>query len=209
MTTHEVNNSVAAVRSLLESMCTYAPQLVSDDRADFRKGIEVAVTRLDHLNAFMRGFADVVRIPPPELRLCVLKDLVDDILVLMGPQLVARRIEVRWIEAANAGPTLLDRNQIEQVLVNVVKNAMEAIGVDGRITMALRSERGRLVLEMSDSGPGLPDVMRGRLVTPFFSTKKDGRGLGLTVVREILVQHRFEFDLDNAEEGGARFRLRC
>jgi len=209
MTTHEVNNSVAAVRSLLESMCTYAPQLVSDDRADFRKGIEVAVTRLDHLNAFMRGFADVVRIPAPELRPCVLKDLVDDILVLMGPQLSARRIEVRWVEAADAVPTLLDRNQIEQVLVNVVKNAMEAIGAEGRITMALRSKRGRLVLEISDSGPGLPDAIRGRLFTPFFSTKKDGRGLGLTVVREILVQHRFEFDLDNAEEGGARFRLRC
>ena len=209
MTTHEVNNSVAAVRSLLESMATYASQLTSEDQADFRKGIEVSVTRLDHLNAFMRGFADVVRIPVPELRPCVLKELVDDLLVLMGPQLAARRIETRWSEVADAGPSLLDRNQIEQVLVNVVKNAMEAIGTDGRITSALRSERGHLTLEITDSGPGLPDAARGRLFTPFFSTKRDGRGLGLTVVREILVQHHFEFDLDNAEEGGARFRLRC
>ncbi len=209
MTTHEVNNSVAAVRSLLESMGTYAPQLVVDDRMDFRKGIEVAVTRLDHLDTFMRGFADVVRLPAPALRPCILKDLVDDILVLMGPQLAARRIDVRWVEVADAGPSLLDRNQIEQVLLNVVKNAMEAIGRDGRITLALRSERGRLVLEIADSGPGLPDAMRGRPFTPFFSTKKDGRGLGLTVVREILVQHRFEFDLDNVDGGGARFRLRC
>ena len=210
MTTHEVNNSVAAVRSLLESMATYAPQLVSDDRADFRKGIDVAVTRLDHLDTFMRGFADVVRLPPPALRPCVLKDLLDDILVLMSPQLAARRIEVRWAEVTDASPSLLDRNQIEQVLLNVVKNAMEAIGADGRITLALRPERGHLVLEISDSGPGLPDAVRGHLFTPFFSTKKDGRGLGLTVVREILVQHRFEFDLDNVDGGGgARFRLRC
>jgi len=209
MTTHEVNNSVAAVRSLLESMGTYAPQLVSDDRADFRKGIEVAVTRLDHLDTFMRGFADVVRLPAPALRPCVLKDLVDDIIVLMSPQLAARRIEVRWAEAADAGPSLLDRNQIEQVLLNVVKNAMEAIGEDGRITLALRSERGHVGLEITDSGPGLPDAARGHLFTPFFSTKKDGRGLGLTVVREILVQHRFEFELENADAGGARFRLRC
>jgi C4-dicarboxylate-specific signal transduction histidine kinase len=209
MTTHEVNNSVAAVRSLLESMRTYAPQLVQDDRADFRKGIEVAVTRLDHLDTFMRGFADVVRLPAPALRPCVLKDLLDDILVLMGPQLTARRIEVRWAEVADCGPSLLDRNQIEQVLLNVVKNAMEAIGADGLITLALRSERGHLVLEIADSGPGLPDAVRGQLFTPFFSTKRDGRGLGLTVVREILVQHRFEFDLDNAKEGGAVFRVRC
>jgi len=209
MTTHEVNNSVAAVRSLLESMSTYAPQLASEDQTDFRKGIEVSVTRLDHLNAFMRGFADVVRIPAPELRPCVLKDLVDDILVLMGPQLAARRIEVRWLEVADAGSSLLDRNQMEHVLVNVVKNAMEAIGEDGRITLALRPERTHLTLEIADSGPGLTESSRGRLFTPFFSTKKDGRGLGLTVVREILVQHRFEFELENAAAGGAVFRLRC
>lgn len=209
MTTHEVNNSVAAVRSLLESVCTFAPQLTSDDETDFRKGIDVAVTRLDHLNAFMRGFAEVVRIPAPELRPCVLKELVDDILVLMGPQLAARRIEARWLEVAEAGPSLIDRNQIEQVLVNVMKNAMEAIGEDGRIGVTLRSERGRLTLEIADSGPGLTDAARGRLFTPFFSTKRDGRGLGLTVVREILVQHHFEFDLDNADAGGAVFRLRC
>lgn len=209
MTTHEVNNSVAAVRSLLESLQNYAPQVASDDRGDFTKGIEVAVTRLDHLDAFMRGFADVVRIPPPEIRPWVLRDLVDDILVLMGPQLSARRIDVRWLERIEAGPSLLDRNQMEQVLVNVVKNAMEAIGTDGSITLALRTERGRLTLEIADSGPGLTDEARGRLFTPFFSTKRDGRGLGLTVVREILSQHRFGFELDNAAEGGARFRLRC
>lgn len=209
MTTHEVNNSVAAVRSLLESMDTYASQLTDEDRGDFRKGIEVSVTRLDHLNAFMRGFADVVRIPAPELRPCVLKDLVDDILVLMGPQLAGRRIAVRWVEPTHDGSTLLDRNQIEQVLVNVVKNAMEAIGENGLLTLALRWERGHLTLTIADSGPGFADAARGRLFTPFFSTKRDGRGLGLTVVREILVQHRFEFDLDNAPEGGAVFRLRC
>jgi signal transduction histidine kinase len=209
MTTHEVNNSVAAVRSLLESMGTYAPQLVADDRADFRKGIHVAVTRLDHLDGFMRGFADVVRLPAPALRPCILKELVDDILILMEPQLAARRIEARWIEVADAGPSLLDRNQIEQVLLNVVKNAMEAIGEDGRIALALRPQRGRLTLEIADSGPGLPDAVRSRLFTPFFSTKRDGRGLGLTVVREILTQHRFEFDLENADGGGALFRLRC
>jgi nitrogen fixation/metabolism regulation signal transduction histidine kinase len=209
MTTHEVNNSVAAVRSLLESVANYAPQLESEDRKDFTRGIEVAVNRLDNLNSFMRGFADVVRIPTPELRPCDLKALVDDILVLMGPQLASRHIEVVWNETGAVGSSLLDRNQIEQVLVNVVKNAMEAIGTDGTIALALRSERGRTTLEIADSGPGLPDTARSRLFTPFFSTKRDGRGLGLTVVREILVQHQFDFELENAVGGGAVFRLRC
>jgi nitrogen fixation/metabolism regulation signal transduction histidine kinase len=209
MTTHEVNNSVAAVRSLLESVANYAPQLESEDRKDFTRGIEVAVNRLDNLNGFMRGFADVVRIPTPELRPCDLKALVDDILVLMGPQLASRHIEVVWNESDAVGSSMLDRNQIEQVLVNVVKNAMEAIGTDGTIVLALRSDRGRRTLEIADSGPGLPDTAKSRLFTPFFSTKRDGRGLGLTVVREILVQHQFDFELENAVGGGAVFRLRC
>jgi two-component system, NtrC family, nitrogen regulation sensor histidine kinase NtrY len=209
MTTHEVNNSVAAVRSLLESVGTYAPQLADVDRPDFTRGIDVAITRLDHLNAFMRGFAEVVRIPPPERRPWILKDLVDDILVLMAPQLQARRIEVARVASCDAGPTLLDRNQIEQVLVNVVKNAMESIDADGRITVALHQERGHLTLEVTDSGQGLSEDARQRLFTPFFSTKRDGRGLGLTVVREILGQHGFDFELDNVEGGGARFRMRC
>ena len=80
---------------------------------------------------------------------------------------------------------------------------------DGRITLALRAERGHVVLEIGDTGPGLSDEARGRVFTPFYSTKRDGRGLGLTVVREILAQHRFGFELDNGAEGGARFRLRC
>jgi signal transduction histidine kinase len=109
---------------------------------------------------------------------------------------------------------LLDRNQIEQVLVNVLKNAMEAIGEDGRITLRVGwrkaeepGKRSRPYLSIADSGPGIPEEVQPLLFTPFFTTKKDGRGLGLTLVREILTQHGFAFHLGPGKAGGAELSI--
>jgi two-component system, NtrC family, nitrogen regulation sensor histidine kinase NtrY len=103
----------------------------------------------------------------------------------------------------------MDRNQIEQVLVNVLRNAIEAIGEEGRITLRLTREAGRPVLSIADSGSGIAEAVLPLLFTPFFSTKKDGRGLGLTLVQETLSQHGFGFSLEAARGGGrgAEFRM--
>jgi len=88
---------------------------------------------------------------------------------------------------------------------------MEAIGEDGRIELRLAHEAGRPVLRIADSGPGIPGEARALLFTPFFSTKRDGRGLGLTLTQGILSQHGFDFSLENrcgnGEAGGAEFRI--
>jgi two-component system nitrogen regulation sensor histidine kinase NtrY len=206
MMSHEINNSVGAVGSLLDSFRGYAPDLGEDDRTDFLQAITVAVTRLENLRAFMNGFAEVVRLPPPDRRPTDVKQLVDEILILLRPELDRRRIAVRWEEAETIPPVELDRNQIEQVLVNVLKNAQESIGEEGAITLRLGS-RGRPFLSIADSGPGIPEDVRALLFTPFFSTKRNGRGLGLTLVQEILSAHGFEFSLGAGEGGGAVFRV--
>ncbi len=215
MMSHEINNSVGAVGSLLDSFRGYADQLAGEDRDDFLQAIAVAVTRLENLRAFMNGFAEVVRLPPPERRPTDLRQLVDEILLLLRPEMDRRRIRLEWERAERVPPLDLDRNQIEQVLVNVLKNAAEAIGEDGRIALRLGYEggrnggwdRGRPCLSIEDSGPGIPDDVRALLFTPFFSTKKNGRGLGLTLVQEILSQHGFEFSLAPGVGGGAEFRV--
>jgi signal transduction histidine kinase len=204
---HEVNNSVGAVGSLLDSLRTYAPQLQPADRDDYQEAIVVASTRLDHLRRFMSGFAEVARLPPPELRPHDVRRLLDELLVLLRPGFQERRIEVRWSATEAVPEVAMDRNQIEQVLVNVLQNSIEAIGENGTIELSLRHEAGRPVLRLRDSGPGVPDEARHLLFTPFFSTKRDGRGLGLTLVREILAQHRFGFGLENSSAGGAEFRI--
>ena len=191
----------------------YAPELGEEDRDDFLQAIAVAVTRLENLRAFTNGFAEVVRLPPPDRRPTDVKQLVDEILILLRPELDRRRIAVRWERAETILPIELDRNQIEQVLVNVLKNAQESIGEDGAITLRLGREEGRNgsrdrpSLSIEDSGPGIPDDVRALLFTPFFSTKRNGRGLGLTLVQEILTAHGFDFSLGTGEGGGAEFRV--
>lgn len=216
MMSHEINNSVGAVGSLLDSFRGYADQLGGEDRDDFLHAITVAITRLENLRAFMGGFAEVVRLPPPCRRPTDLRQLVDEILLLLGPELDRRRIRVAWEKAEPLPPIELDRNQIEQVLVNVLKNALEAIGEDGAITLRLARElarvngsgsRSRPVLTVRDTGPGIPGDVQALLFTPFFSTKRNGRGLGLTLVQEILSAHGFDFSLGTAEGGGAEFRV--
>jgi len=203
MMSHEINNSVGAVGSLLDSFRGYAGDLGAEDREDYLQAITVAITRLENLRVFMNGFAEVVRLPPPDRRPTDVKQLVDEILILLRPELDRRRIAVVWEGAETIPPVELDRNQIEQVLVNVLKNAMESIGEDGRI--ALRLDRGSLAIR--DSGPGIPEEVRSLLFTPFFSTKRNGRGLGLTLVQEILSAHGFAFSLEAAEGRGAEFRM--
>ena len=205
---HEVNNAVGAVGSLLDSMRSYGPQLQESDRADHEEAITVAAKRLENLRRFMSGFADVARLPVPDLRPHDLHRLVDEPLVLLRPQLQERRIEVSWTSDPDLPPVAIDRNQIEQALVNVLQNAMEAIGRDGRIEVTLVNAGGSgPTLRIHDSGAGIPSEARPLLFTPFYSSKRDGRGIGLTLVREILAQHRFPFGLGNEPGGGATFSI--
>lgn len=200
---HEVNNSVGPVRSLLDSFRDYSAQLADEDREDFTHALQVAIARLERLGAFVNGFAEVVRLPPPERRPCDVRQLLNEIVLLWRPELERRRIHCAWEAAEPVPPVELDRNQVEQVLVNVLKNAMESIGEDGRIALRLAMEGRRPVLRIADSGPGFSEEVRPLLFTPFFSTKRDGRGLGLTLTREILASHGFDFGLENRPAGGA------
>jgi nitrogen fixation/metabolism regulation signal transduction histidine kinase len=203
MMSHEVNNSVGAVGSLLDSFRGYAGQLGEEDREDFLTALGVAIARMERLSAFMNGFADVVRLPEPDPRPTDVQRLVDEILLLLRPELERRRIRCAWERCEALSPIPMDRNQMEQVLVNVFKNALESIGEDGRITLRLERDGEKALLTVCDSGPGIPAGVEPLLFTPFFSTKRDGRGLGLTLVREILSRHGFAFGLKNAPGGGA------
>jgi nitrogen fixation/metabolism regulation signal transduction histidine kinase len=209
MISHEVSNSVGAVSSLLESCVAYGEQLRAGDREDFRQALAVASARLHSLNAFVNGFAEVVRLPPPDRRPTDLGALVDDVRVLLQPELERRRIACRWAAREPLEPLSLDRHQMEQVVVNVFRNAVEAIGEDGEITLALRREEGRPTLRVADSGAGIAREAEARLFVPFFSTKRDGRGLGLVLIREVVGQHGMGCALANRPEGGAEFVLRA
>lgn len=192
MMSHEVNNTIAATNSILTSCLAYADQLDDEDREDFCGGLNAVIGRAEKLNEFVRGFAEVVRLPAPRLAPGDLRVVVDDVCELLRIEFARRRIEVVVDERARCQQVRMDRIQMEQVFVNILKNGMEAIGEDGRITIVF-DER---TLTIEDSGPGIPPEARAQLFTPFFTTKANGQGLGLTLVHEILTRHGFEFSLD-------------
>jgi signal transduction histidine kinase len=207
MMSHEVNNSVGAVNSLLGSIASGAASLPEAERADFERAIDIATRRLDNLRAFVDRFADVVRLPPPAARVCNVDRLLEDVLGLVEPSLAERGISLVYKTDVRLPQVALDQNQFEQVLVNVLKNAAEAIDGPGTVTLTTGSESGVGWIAIADSGPGIPDSVRDQLFTPFFTTKKDGCGLGLTLVREVLDGHGFPFSLENSEQGGSVFRI--
>lgn len=203
MISHEVNNSVGAVRSILESMRRYAGQVRDEDRDDYTTAVEVASSRMRSLGGFVNGFADVVRIPAPVLRPESVGDMMASLLALVRPELEDRRITAQFSRNAEA-TVRADRHQLEQVLLNVLRNAMESIGTGGRIDVTLNDDS----LTIADSGAGIAGDVLSELFTPFFTTKREGRGLGLTIVQEILTNHGFAYSLQNRAEGGAEFTIR-
>jgi nitrogen fixation/metabolism regulation signal transduction histidine kinase len=207
MMSHEVNNSVGSANSLLHSCLHYKDQLSEEDRKDFETALGVVISRTDQLNRFMRSFADVVRLPPPKLYPGDLREMIEDIRLLMRAETERRRINWVWDVEEQLGPVMMDRSQMEQALVNILKNSIEAIGERGTITirMGVRSERGFLTIE--DTGCGINAEVRSKLFTPFFSTKENGQGIGLTLVQEILDQHQFEFALEGREGGPTQFTI--
>ncbi|MGH9238532.1 MAG: sensor histidine kinase [Vicinamibacterales bacterium] len=192
---HEVNNSVTASNSLLTSSLAYANELSSDSRKDFEQAIGVVIQRTAELNRFMHSFADVFRLPVPATRPERIVPLVKRIVrLLSSPAEVSARVTWDWIVDDPDVTADFDRGQMEQVLINVLQNALDAEA--DRIMIRLQSRGGiRPTLSIEDSGLGFEPEAEANLFTPFFSTKANGQGIGLTLVREILSAHGFGYSL--------------
>jgi nitrogen fixation/metabolism regulation signal transduction histidine kinase len=204
MMSHEINNSVGAVNSILQSSLNYSKQLVPDDRRDFEEVTQVAIDRNSSLNRFMSNLADVVRLPLPSMEWCNLHELLRRVQVLMSAECAKRSVNWVWDLSDEPLVVQVDLQQIEQVLVNIIKNAIEAIGTNGTITVCTDAAESR-VLRIFDDGKGIALEERPHLFTPFYSTKKDGQGIGLTLIREILMNHGFSFNLESDESGQTLF----
>ena len=201
MMSHEINNSVGAVNSILSSSLNYKDKLTQKDQDQFENAIKVAMERNVHLNKFMGNFADIVRIPQPTIKKTDLHQLLKKVHILMQNDLEKRKIEWKWLLQEDNFLLEMDEQQMEQVLVNIFKNAVEAIEKNGRITVTTLAKK----LIISDDGRGIPEDIQQKLFTPFFSTKKNGQGIGLTLTREILLNHGFKFSLETNEKGKTEF----
>jgi two-component system nitrogen regulation sensor histidine kinase NtrY len=204
---HEVNNSIGAVNSLLGSFRYYAPQLAPADQADFTQALDVSITRNTQLADFVAGYARLVRLPPPTPHPTDLHALLRGLGQLFGPQSATQGITWHW-QLAHAGPLLVqaDSQQLTQALLNVAKNALEAIGPGGGNVWVSTTAQPPTLTIANDGAPLSPTVSQ-QLFTPFFSTKPGGQGIGLTLVRDILLAHGFTFRLETAADGRTAFSL--
>ena len=212
---HEVNNTVAATCSVLDSLLFYRAQLAAADALDFSTAVDAVKRRNVSLGEFIDRFTRVVKMPEPELRPASLRAIVDDILWLNREACAARGIELRWLRCDEAGVTTMDAQLIEQALLNVVKNAIEAVqarqalGVaGGHVHLTLEAHGKELVLSVLDSADLIKEVAPRQLFTPFFTTKRGGQGIGLMFVREVLNRHGFAYALGATGSGETRFEIR-
>ena len=212
---HEVNNTVAATGSVLDSLLFYQPQLTVGDGEDFSTAIESVKRRNASLGEFIERFTRVVKMPEAEPRATDIPAMLDDIVQLYRESSRVRGISIDWARRDAVGLQRVDRNLMEQALLNIVKNALEAVattqqedaGHAGRIQLEIAQEAGRVRLSVIDSGDRLGDVPAGQMFTPFFTTKKGGQGIGLLFVREVLNRHGFNYRLAPDGQGQTRFDI--
>jgi nitrogen fixation/metabolism regulation signal transduction histidine kinase len=193
MMAHEVNNTIGPVNSILQSALKKESLWKGNENLLMQHALKIAVDRNQNLNIFMRNFADVVRLPEPNRKQLNLQDLIQAVAKLMELKAQEKQVEFQYAFEQDDFYIFADEQQIEQVLINITKNAIEAIGEKG--TIVFKTDLSIRQLTIIDSGKGIEDKVAEQLFSPFFSTKKDGQGIGLTIVREILLNHGFEFYL--------------
>jgi len=206
MMAHEVNNTIGPVNSILESALKANELWKEKKNYSLQTALQVAVNRNHNLNLFMRNFADVVRLPEPNKKTIDLTRLIRSVAKLMELKAGEKQIQFDYKLADVPFFISADAQQMEQVLINVVKNAIESIEEKGTITFEANLQKRSLTI--TDTGKGISAHIAENLFSPFFSTKKDGQGIGLTLVREILLNHGFEFSLKTVAEKQTEFLIR-
>jgi len=206
---HELNNSLAPIKSIAGSLTTLLrrPQRAADWEEDMRGGLEIIEQRAEGLNKFMQSYARLAKLPAPNRQPCEVGNLVRRVASL------ELRTKVEVVE----GPALtatLDAAQVEQVLINLLKNAVEAAPADGQpgdptccVRAGWRKLGGTLEIFVEDDGPGIANPQN--LFVPFFTTKPSGSGIGLVLCRQIAENHGGSLTLANREgHTGTVARLR-
>lgn len=201
MMAHEVNNSLAAVNSVLDT----ASDAVSDP--DLTEALTACENRCHALSGFITKFASAVKIPEPVLAECRLDNLLQSWSPMLESLCASAGASLQMDTGQECLTLRLDPVLMEQAVNNIVKNAAESAGEGGLVRVSL-SAGSKPVLTVSDNGPGIDADTAEMLFTPFFSTKPSGHGLGLMLVSEVLSGHGCRFSLETGEDGLTRFTIR-
>lgn len=217
--THEIMNSITPVSSLAKT----AADLVADaiDKAegqtdlvneltDVRGAVDTVARRSDSLMHFVQSYRSLTRLPPPEKEQLIIKNEFEEIVRIATVNWEDKKIDVTVNVSTDNLELLADREMLEQMLINLLKNAEQAVQdvENGSVTMSAKlNKRGRIVIEVSDNGPGISKELAEKIFVPFYTTKRDGSGVGLALTRQVMIAHGGSVSLSQTDGGGATFIL--
>jgi len=218
--THEIINSISPVTSLAASASELVDdvvrkaqqgELLDEELEDLQAAVSIVSRRSHSLTQFVDSFRQISRLAPPEKKRIRLRSLFDD---------VTRLAKAEWPESHqvmiedDVTPAELDvyadRDLLEPVLLNLVRNAWQATldVVDPHLRlMAKLNTRGNVIIEVSDNGPGVNEKIARKIFVPFFTTKEGGSGVGLALARQVMIAHGGFIRMADNKGGGATFRL--
>ncbi len=219
--THEIMNSVTPISSLSASArdeihtLTDSPSeevtVLKEELEDLGRCLQTISRRSDGLIKFVSDFRNLTTISPPNITMFNVRELLQELKVLMREQLAMQ--EVKFILEVDTPNLLLsaDRSMIEQVLINLVKNAIEAVHDQAEKQIILRAyldDRSRVSIEVADNGQGMTQEAAAKIFIPFFTTKKTGSGIGLSLSRQIMRLHKGTISVQSELGKGTTFILR-
>ncbi|WP_437277594.1 ATP-binding protein [Sorangium sp. So ce375] len=214
--THEIRNPLSSIGLNLELLEEEVARASAADTPDaelrpvMKESAQLVTAiraEVDRLSRIAEQYLSVARRPRPRLEPERVDDLVQELVAFVRPELDRAGVAVR-VEVEDAGPEiLLDESQIRQALLNLLRNAREAMPKGGEIVVSVSFSSGAATIAVDDTGPGVPEELRASIFDPFFTTKQRGTGLGLAVTRDIIEAHGGTISCEPREAGGTRFRI--
>src|SRR6478672_10686292 len=214
--THEIMNSVAPISSLADTLKNRLEKSVSHMANksaavhDLELGIETIKRRSEGLLKFAETYRNLNKITTPNLKTIYVRDLFEGLHQLMEPTLTQKNIELEIVLKDTGLELKVDTSLVEQVLINLVVNAIEAVkdNPDPRIILSAYSLNNRKILiRVSDNGFGMTEEILDKIFIPFFSTKKNGSGIGLSLCKQIMMLHKGNIQVQSVQNEGTAFLL--
>ena len=192
--THEIMNSITPIASLSATAEGLLQQetVAAEDVSDVRTAVHTIQRRSQGLLQFVDAYRDLTRVPAPDFQITPVSGLFERVTQLMAHQFQEAGVELVHAVDPPSLEVTADPGQVEQVLINLLRNACDAAGGrDGaRVELTASMDRDRVVIDVADNGTGIVEEALDKLFIPFFTTKQDGSGIGLSLCRQIMRLHR-------------------